>query len=69
MNVVSTILRSFAALRSHCEAQLKGRSRPTQLGSAASPKQSFCSEFAVKGFSNDCKDSSQLTSEGRLLRL
>jgi hypothetical protein len=52
----------------HCEAQLRGHTSFIQLSSAASPKQSPCSDFEEKRFFDDCKNSSQLIREGRLLR-
>lgn len=69
MNSVSAIIRSFASLHSHCEAQLRKYPILTQLGIAVSPKQSSCSKFEVKRFSDSfIKSSCQLVGEGRLLR-
>jgi hypothetical protein len=61
MYAVSTLIR-------HCEAQLMACSRFTQLGTASSPKQSPCTDFRVKRFFDDSKNSCQLIGEGRLLR-
>jgi hypothetical protein len=63
-----TNIRNFVALCSHCEAKLESRLMFIQLSTAASPKQSHCSEFVEKRFSNHCKISVQFIGEVRLLR-
>jgi hypothetical protein len=68
MNAVSTLIRRFAALRSHCEAKLEVSSLLSQSITAASPKQSHRTDFAVESFPSCWKISVWLSSARRLLR-